>query len=78
MAAASVDLPAEARPRRSWIAVVALYAAAVAYHSLQSLGHRTPAVFTDELANPAYEANDGDVFDFVTRWTAARSDTRDS
>jgi hypothetical protein len=47
----SVEPAAEARPRATttWIAVVALYGAAVAYHALQSLGHRTPAVFTDEL-----------------------------
>jgi hypothetical protein len=37
------------RRRRAWLPIVALYVAAVAYHSLQSLGHRTPAVFTDEL-----------------------------
>jgi hypothetical protein len=47
----SVEPAAEAgtRPRRTWIALVALYGAAVVYHALQSLGHRTPAVFTDEL-----------------------------
>jgi hypothetical protein len=37
------------RPPRMWILLGALYGAAVVYHSLQSLGHRTPAVFTDEL-----------------------------
>jgi hypothetical protein len=34
---------------RTWLVLAGLYAAAVAYHSWQSLGHRTPAVFTDEL-----------------------------
>ena len=38
-----------ARARTAWIPLSALYVAAVAYHCLQSLGHRTPAVFTDEL-----------------------------
>ena len=38
-----------ARERAAWIPLGALYLAAVAYHCLQSLGHRTPAVFTDEL-----------------------------
>ena len=35
--------------RTAWFPLVALYAGAVAYHAVQSLGHRTPAVFTDEL-----------------------------
>jgi Dolichyl-phosphate-mannose-protein mannosyltransferase len=40
----------EAPPeRRSWPLLVGLYLAAVAYHVLQALGHRTPAVFADEL-----------------------------
>jgi hypothetical protein len=38
-----------AHGRRTWIPLGALYLAAVAYHCVQSLGHRTPAVFTDEL-----------------------------
>jgi hypothetical protein len=37
------------RPRAPWIPLAAIYVAAVAYHAVQSLGHRTPAVFTDEL-----------------------------
>ena len=35
--------------RTAWLPLVALYIGAVAYHAIQSLGHRTPAVFTDEL-----------------------------
>jgi len=35
--------------RTAWLPLVALYVGAVAYHAIQSLGHRTPAVFTDEL-----------------------------
>jgi hypothetical protein len=35
--------------RTPWIPLVALYLGAVAYHAVQSLGHRTPAIFTDEL-----------------------------
>jgi hypothetical protein len=34
---------------RTWLTLAGLYAGAVAYHALNSLGHRTPAVFTDEL-----------------------------
>jgi hypothetical protein len=35
--------------RRPWIPLAAIYLGAVVYHAAQSLGHRTPAVFTDEL-----------------------------
>lgn len=38
-----------ARGRRHWVVLAGIYLAAVAYHVAQSLGHRTPAVFTDEL-----------------------------
>ena len=39
-------------PRRSlptWIVLTVLFAVAAAYHAVASLGHATPAVFTDEL-----------------------------
>jgi hypothetical protein len=39
----------QVRARRTGLVLTCLYLAAVVYHALQSLGHRTPAVFTDEL-----------------------------
>lgn len=53
-----------ARGRTAWIPLGALYLGAVAYHCLQSLGHRTPAVFTDELlfAKLAQSVAGGDGF----------------
>lgn len=41
--------PTRAGGRRTWIVLACIYAGAVVYHVLNSLGHRTPAVFTDEL-----------------------------
>jgi Dolichyl-phosphate-mannose-protein mannosyltransferase len=38
-----------ARARLDRLVLASLYVVAVVYHSAQSLGHRTPAVFTDEL-----------------------------
>ncbi|MFI4945447.1 MAG: hypothetical protein ACHP85_19415, partial [Burkholderiales bacterium] len=57
---ARADIPS----RRTWMLLVLLYAGAVAYHLVQSLGHRTPAVFTDELlfAKLAQSVADGDGF----------------
>jgi hypothetical protein len=45
------DVPAgeRGRERTPWAALLALVGAATLYHALQSLGHVTPAVFTDEL-----------------------------
>lgn len=43
-------VPPPERVSRLWLAALgAVYAVAVLYHWLQSLGHVTPAVFTDEL-----------------------------
>lgn len=39
----------DTRSRRPFSALLALFGVAVAYHWLHSLGHATPAVFTDEL-----------------------------
>jgi Dolichyl-phosphate-mannose-protein mannosyltransferase len=43
--------PARTRPRPlpTWIVLTALFAVAAAYHAVASLGHVSPAVFTDEL-----------------------------
>ena len=41
--------PAPEERRRWLLPLVGLFAVAVLYHWLQSLGHVTPAVFTDEL-----------------------------
>ena len=51
---------------RTWLILAALYLGALAYHVLQSLGHRTPAVFTDELlfAKLAQSIAGGDGFAF--------------
>lgn len=35
--------------RRTWLLLTGLYVVAVVYHAVQSLGHGTPAIFTDEL-----------------------------
>ncbi|HEX7256313.1 MAG TPA: hypothetical protein VF236_10335 [Gaiellaceae bacterium] len=46
---AAAPAPARAAPRNWLLWLVALFGVAAAYHWLQSLGHETPAVFTDEL-----------------------------
>jgi hypothetical protein len=55
---------------RTWLVLLCVYAGALAYHALNSLGHRTPAVFTDELLfaklAQAFAAGDG----FVLRGEA--------
>jgi hypothetical protein len=61
VAAIAVDA---SHARAPWIPLVAVYLGAVAYHVVQSLSHRTPAVFTDELlfAKLAQSAAGGDGF----------------
>jgi Dolichyl-phosphate-mannose-protein mannosyltransferase len=51
-------------PRGAWLPLVAIYLGAIAYHAVQSLGHRTPSVFTDELlfAKLAQSVAGGDGF----------------
>jgi hypothetical protein len=45
------EIPVRKPPRQlpTWIVLTALFAVAAAYHAVASLGHATPAVFTDEL-----------------------------
>jgi hypothetical protein len=41
--------PTRGRPLPTWVLLTALFAVAAAYHAVASLGHVTPAVFTDEI-----------------------------